>query len=296
VVKPGVPQGTYARQVPQTSGTTGIRFVKGHGTGNDFIIVPDLSGTLTLSPEWVRAACSRRTGLGADGVIRVVRSGADTSLAWAGDADFVMDYRNADGSIAEMCGNGARVMMRYLLQAGLITDAPVTLATRGGPRQAWIEQDTGHGNRSHVTINMGSAVAGPESTVSSGGHQWPALGVYVPNPHAVVLVPDLREIPDLRQAPILMPDSAFPEGVNVEFVQRHSPSRLTMRVYERGVGETMACGTGACAVAWALGSLPEGSVSVEQPGGIVQISMRGNGDLLLTGPAELVASGDLNLS
>lgn len=289
MVTPGLPQGTYARQVPRTPATTGIRFVKGHGTGNDFIIVPDLSGTLTLSPEWVRAACSRRTGLGADGVIRVVRSGADPNLAWAGDADFVMDYRNADGSIAEMCGNGARVMMRYLLEAGLITDAPVILGTRGGPRQAWIEQK-------RITINMGSAVAGPESTVSSGGQQWPALGVYVPNPHAVVLVPDLREIPDLRQAPTLAPDSAFPEGVNVEFVQRHSPSRLTMRVYERGVGETMACGTGACAVAWALGSLREGSVSVEQPGGIVEISMRGNGDLLLTGPAELVASGDLNLS
>lgn len=270
-----------------------VPFVKGHGTGNDFIIVPDLAGELALTADWVRAACSRRTGLGADGVIRVVRAGADPSLEWGRDGDYVMDHRNADGSLAEMCGNGARVMMRFLGEAGVIGTESVTLATRGGARQAWIE---GKGRSADITINMGSAAPGPASVVTIGSHAWTARGVYLPNPHAVVEVADLQEVGDLHQAPSVTPDSAFPEGVNVEFVQVQEANRLRMRVHERGVGETMACGTGACAVAWALGALQDGPVRVEQPGGTVQVTAGSDRTLLLTGPATLIASGELDLT
>jgi len=283
-----VRNGTYARQVSRSGAraTGGVPFVKGHGTGNDFLIVPDLPGVLTLSAEWVSQACARHTGLGADGVIRVVRSGADPSLSWGQQGDFVMDYRNADGSLAEMCGNGARVMLRYLAEQGLVGRGPVSIATRGGLRTGWVEG-------TNITIDMGLATAGPNAEVLLGGHVWTATGVFLPNPHAVVVVEDFSAVGDLTLPPQVRPASSFPDGVNVEFVVREASDRLRMRVHERGVGETMACGTGACAVAWAVGALQDGAVEVEQPGGVVHVRSGADGELLLTGPAVLIASGEL---
>ncbi|MFM7145896.1 MAG: diaminopimelate epimerase [Actinomycetales bacterium] len=271
-----------------SSATEAIAFIKGHGTGNDFIVVPDLAGELDLPADWVRAVCSRHTGLGADGVIRVVRGGPQSPVEWGRGADFVMDHRNADGSLAEMCGNGARVMMRYLAEAGLIGGSdPVLLATRGGLRTAWVHGTDPTGD---ITVNMGSATLGPKTYVQLDGRTWPAQGALLPNPHAVVVVEDLADAGDLAGMPTV-PAADFPDGVNVEFVVRQAPDRLSMRVHERGVGETLACGTGACAVAYVAGSLQDGPVSVQQPGGTVRISLAEDGALLLSGPAVLVASG-----
>jgi diaminopimelate epimerase len=270
-----------------------LAFVKGHGTGNDFVIVPDLDGRRDLTAEQVRWLCDRHRGIGADGVLRVVRTDAVTEFAdLAGVAEYFMDYRNADGSTAEMCGNGARVFVRYLDAAGLIDGTEVVIGTRGGLRHATVHEDHS------VTIDMGMATpttmrAAP--VVSIGARSWQGSGVLVPNPHAVVFVDDLDEAGDLRAAPVVGPDGLFPDGVNVEFVVDRGERHVAMRVHERGVGETLSCGTGACAVAWAARRRADDTTHepwrVDVPGGTVLVQETATGALLLTGPADLVARG-----
>ena len=274
-----------------------VPFVKGHGTGNDFVIVPDVDGRLDLTPDQVSWLCDRRRGIGADGVLRVVRTEHVPGFEdFASVAEFFMDYRNADGSVAEMCGNGARVFVRYLDATGLVTDNDVTIATRGGLRSTTINADR------TITIDMGIATT-PRARalphVSVGDHSWPATGVLIPNPHAVVFVDDLADAGDLLSAPSVVPADVFPDGVNVEFVVDRGPAHVAMRVHERGVGETMSCGTGACAVAWAArrrngGDGPE-TWQIDVPGGVVQVTETPTGSLLLTGPADLVARGTVLL-
>lgn len=272
-----------------------IRFVKGHGTGNDFVIVPDLDGALDLSVDDVRFLCDRRFGIGADGVLRVVRT--RHVAEWADDAgvgEFFMDYRNADGSVAEMCGNGARVFVRYLDATGLVTDPELVFSTRGGLRWARINADL------TVTIDMGSVSrADADATVSVGDRTWTARRVDVPNPHAVAFVADLADAGPLTQPPTVTPIEFFPEGTNVEFVVERGPGHIAMRVHERGVGETLSCGTGACAAAWVAshrdGVEWSGPVQVDVPGGQVQVEEQDDGHLWLTGSADLVARGSVLL-
>ena len=276
-----------------------VPFVKGHGTGNDFVIIPDVDGRLDLTPDQVRWLCDRHRGIGADGVLRVVRTEHVPELAdFAGVAEFFMDYRNADGTVAEMCGNGARLFVRYLDATGLVTDNDVVIATRGGLRSTAINSDRS------ITIDMGQATtprarALPHVTV--GERTWPATGVLVPNPHAVVFVDDLAEAGDLLTPPAVAPADVFPDGVNVEFVVDRGPNHVAMRVHERGVGETMSCGTGACAVAWAArrraGDDAPGETTwqVDVPGGTVRVTETAAGALLLSGPADLVARGTVLL-
>jgi diaminopimelate epimerase len=274
-----------------------VPFVKGHGTGNDFVVIPDLDGRLDLTPDQVRWLCDRHRGIGADGVLRVVRTELVPEFAdFAGVAEFFMDYRNADGSLAEMCGNGARVFVRYLDATGLVTENEVTIATRGGLRTTTINADRS------VTVDMGSATtprARAMPHVSVDDRTWPATGVLVPNPHAVVFVDDLSEAGDLLVAPDVVPADVFPDGVNVEFVVDRGPHHVEMRVHERGVGETQSCGTGACAVAWAARRRVDASDpepwQVDVPGGTVHVAETPGGSLLLTGPAELVARGTVLL-
>lgn len=265
----------------------GIGFAKGHGTGNDFVIVPDLDDDLTLSDDWVRAVCDRHFGIGADGLIRVVRRGAH----------FFMDYRNADGSIAEMCGNGARVFARYLVDEGLVAAGEFTIVTRGGERTVSVPV-TGD-----VSVDMGVAQtpslrAMPVVTV--GDRSWNATGVHMPNPHAVVFVDSLDDAGDLLIAPDVAPAAVFPDGVNVEFVVPVGTAHVAMRVFERGVGETLSCGTGACAVAWAArrqeGASPDETWIVDVPGGRVAVTEHANGSIVLTGPAEIVARGQIEIA
>jgi diaminopimelate epimerase len=263
----------------------GIAFVKGHGTENDFVLLPDLDDRLSLTPELVARICDRRAGIGGDGVLRVT---PDTS----GAAEWFMDYRNADGSVAEMCGNGVRVFARYLVSAGLTEPGDLVVATRGGVKQvrAGLEGD--------VTVDMGIARF-PDTDdikVMVGDRSWPAVAVDMGNPHAVVLVDDLAHAGPLHEAPSV--DPAFPHGVNVEFVSRLGDGHLAMRVHERGVGETRSCGTGACAAmlvaARRAQAAPPTSYVVDVPGGRLTVTHREDDHVELAGPAVLVAAGELS--
>ncbi|MFD4508546.1 diaminopimelate epimerase [Streptomyces sp. NPDC058457] len=276
-----------------------IPFLKGHGTENDFVIVPDPDNVLDLTPAAVAALCDRRAGIGADGVLHVVRSAAHPEAkGMAADAEWFMDYRNGDGSIAEMCGNGVRVFARYLQHAGHATEGDLAVATRGGVKTVHIAKD------GDVTVGMGSARL-PEGdvTVSVGDRTWPARNVNMGNPHAVAFVADLADAGDLYSPPPFSPPSAYPEGVNVEFVVDRGPRHVAMRVHERGSGETRSCGTGACAVAVAAarrdGADPTVTgapvtYTVDVPGGRLVITERPDGEIEMTGPAVIVATGEIS--
>jgi diaminopimelate epimerase len=272
-----------------------LRFVKGHGTGNDFILIPDFEGEIEITPEQVRYLCDRHFGLGADGVIRVVRTARVPEVASMADsAEWFMDYRNADGSLSEMCGNGSRVFARYLDATGLITDAELQIATRGGIRTVSMESDL------TITVDMGIPTTPPgTAVVTVGSRQLPAVGVMIPNPHAVSFVESLDDAGDLRVSPGIAPASIFNEGANVEFVVVRGENHIAMRVFERGVGETLSCGTGACAAAFAYLrriDAPVGSqVRVDVTGGTLTIIETESGQLLMRGPADLVARGTVLL-
>jgi len=284
----------------RSSPVTTFRFVKGHGTENDFMLLPDPDGTAypALSATTVRRLTNRYAGIGADGVIRVVRSEyVDDAKAVADDAEWFMDYRNADGSIAEMCGNGIRVMALYLWESGLVRRPVMPLATRGGIRTVHAEKSGA------ITVEMGPARPAStrvQSFVRIGDRQWPAMPVSVPNPHAVVFVADLDEPGRLVEPPILKPASVFPDGANVEFVAPRGDRHIAMRVWERGVGETRSCGTGVCAAAWAVmrrdGVGRGQTYRVDVPGGSLEVSERPDGVLILTGPAVLGVSGTVALT
>ncbi|MEU6465030.1 diaminopimelate epimerase [Streptomyces sp. NPDC046976] len=276
--------------------STRIAFLKGHGTENDFVIVPDPDNAIELSPAVVTALCDRRAGIGGDGVLHVVRSAAHPEAReLAGEAEWFMDYRNSDGSIAEMCGNGVRVFARYLQHAGHVTEGDLTIATRGGVKSAHIAKD------GDVTVGMGGARL-PEGdvTVRVGERSWPARNVNMGNPHAVAFVADLAHAGDLYSPPPVSPEGAYPDGVNVEFVVDRGPRHVAMRVHERGSGETRSCGTGACAVAVATarrdGADPAvtgtpATYTVDVPGGRLVITERTDGQIEMTGPAVIVAEG-----
>ncbi|HEY6423733.1 MAG TPA: diaminopimelate epimerase [Pseudonocardiaceae bacterium] len=268
----------------------GIEFLKGHGTENDFVLLPDPTGRLDLTPSRVRAMCDRHRGLGADGVLRVV-PGALVPDAPAGTSpdDWFMDYRNADGSAAEMCGNGVRVFARYLSDAGLVTGTDFQVGSRSGPRAVRLNDD------GSITVAMGPVRRDGMFTVTVEGAAFTALGVDVGNPHLACVTEVPVEQLDLTIPPGHDP-GAFPYGVNVEFVNVLGAGQLRMRVHERGVGETRSCGTGTIAgVAAALDGdgRPTGEAEVQVPGGRVHVVIVSDGSTL-TGPAVLVARGRLD--
>ena len=258
-----------------------MRFVKGHGTRNDFVLLPPGEGPDELTPAVVRALCDRRSGIGADGVLRVVRS------IDAGDVRWFMDYRNADGSVAEMCGNGIRVFARYLVAAGYEEPGRLRIDTRAGVKDVDVPTS------GDVTVGMGKAERLPNANVVLGGAVHEALGWSMGNPHLVVVDVDDIDAVDLTAEPAVDPPDAYPDGVNVEVVHRVGDTHISMRVHERGVGETMSCGTGACAAAVAAmdAAGDRTSYDVDVPGGRLVVEWRANGEVLLTGPAVLVAEG-----
>ena len=272
-----------------------VRVLKGHGTGNDFVLLPDLDGRIDLSADMVRALCDRRFGIGGDGVLRVVRTSACDDPAATG-ADYFMDYRNADGSLAQMCGNGIRVFARFLIEEGLADPRGVDIATRGGVhRVRRLEPGESGSAQAMYAVTMGRATA-MEATASVmvGNRSYPATAVQAPNPHAVVIATSVDAAGPLDRAPEVSPEHLFPDGVNVEFVERIGPGHVRMRVHERGVGETLSCGTGACAVAWVLRRLGDDAprIRVDVPGGTLLVGET-DGAMELIGPAEIVADGVL---
>ncbi|WP_327681157.1 diaminopimelate epimerase [Kitasatospora sp. NBC_00458] len=284
----------------------GLPFLKGHGTQNDFVIVPDLDGRLAIGPRAVAALCDRRAGIGGDGVLRVVRSAADPAAADQADrAEWFMDYRNSDGSIGEMCGNGVRVFARYLVEAGLAEPGELAVATRAGVRTVRVAEDAEDGTPGEVTVDMGRAVLpGPDGIeVVVGERRWPARNVNMGNPHAVAFIESLDHAGDLLTAPETGPEGVYPQGVNVEFVVDRGPRHVAMRVHERGSGETRSCGTGACAVAVAT-ARRDGvdpavtgeavTYTVDVPGGRLVITEHPDGRVEKTGPAVIVARGELD--
>ena len=208
---------------------TPIHLLKGHGTGNDFVLVPDGDAEFELTDDQVARLCDRRMGLGADGVLRVVRSEQCPEVAnLSADAEWFMDHRNPDGSRPEMCGNGIRLFARYLVDSGLAGAGTFSIATRGGLQTVTVPES------GDVTVEMGAATT-PRlramPIVEVPGGSWNATGVICPNPHAVVFVHSLDEAGDLRDAPVVVPGGVFPDGVNVEFVVVHEPGHLSIVFY-----------------------------------------------------------------
>jgi diaminopimelate epimerase len=269
-----------------------MRFAKGHGTGNDFVILPDPEGELNVTPEFVAALCDRHLGVGADGVLRVVRTAAAGPEAAGQSADWFMDYRNSDGSVAEMCGNGVRVFVRYLLEEGLAAGPEVAVATRAGTRVVRAETD------GQFTVDMGGAVVLGAGAAEAGGRQLAGLAISVGNPHVACLVDQPVAEIDLSQPRVLAP-SELVSGANIEVLRVIGDRTVEMRVHERGSGLTLSCGTGAvaaavAAAAWA-GEWPDGSAApwlVFVPGGRLAVAASATASLL-TGPAEIVARGEL---
>ncbi len=289
-----------------------LRFTKGQGTGNDFVLFSDPEGDTELTPTQIAAVCDRRFGVGADGVIRAVRSAnlddGAAALAENAEAVWFMDYWNADGSVSEMCGNGIRVFTKYLIDQGLADLQPgasIAIGTRSGVR-------TVTRSAAGFQADLGPwRLAGGEPLVRAKNLPVarPGLGIDVGNPHVVVALADDDELEglDLAFQPILDPQ---PEaGANVEFVVPAEPlvedgvGRIRMRVHERGSGETLSCGTGAVAAAlavrhWAGAGAPD-DWRVQVPGGVLGVRILDADDgehVALSGPAELVFDGVLSLA
>lgn len=261
-----------------------LAFVKGHGARNDFVLFTDPEGRVELSDAEVARVCDRRAGIGADGVLRAVRDA---------DGQWFMDYRNADGSVAEMCGNGLRVFLRHLAAEGLVHDQRVTVGTRAGERTGSFLPD------GRIAVTMGPVrIFSDRPEVTIGDRRWPGIPADVGNPHVVSVVAGEDELDALDlTCPPVVPAGRFPRGVNAEFVAPLEPGHVRMRVHERGSGETWACGTGVVAVAVCVGgAVPGGGpVRVSTPGGDLEVHVQPDGEAVLTGPAVLVARGVIDL-
>lgn len=301
---------------PSQTGLSGLSFTKGHGTGNDFILVADPHGSIDLTAADIAVACDRHRGIGADGLIRAVPSSClpegRALLEHTPGAEWFMDYRNSDGSLSEMCGNGVRVFVHFLISQGLIElaeGATVAVGTRGGVKLVERSADG-------YSVDMGpwafifpdaAAARATDSLVEADGLQVarPALSISMGNPHTVVALAEIAELRATRLFDAPSVDPVPPQGTNVEFVVPHDPlmhdgvGQVSMRVHERGVGETLSCGTGACAAAvatryWAGEDAPD-VWSVTVPGGVVAVrfslTAQGAEHVHLSGPAALVASG-----
>jgi diaminopimelate epimerase len=262
-----------------------VEFVKAHGSGNDFVVVEDLADRHELTPELVRAVCDRHVGVGADGLIRI---------APGTEAPFFMDYRNADGSLAEMCGNGVRVVAKYLGDRGHVGGS-FDLETRAGVKHLELHADN-RGSIDRVTVDMGPPEVQDERTLEVDGEQVTATILSMGNPHAVVFVDDVDKAPVTSLGPRLETHPAFlPAKTNVEFAEVVDPATVRQRTWERGVGETLACGTGACAVAVAaqVRGLAGRPVVIELRGGRLELDWSPGGTVRMTGPAREVAHGTL---
>ncbi|MEM4246428.1 MAG: diaminopimelate epimerase [Candidatus Bathyarchaeia archaeon] len=279
-----------------------LSFWKMHGLGNDYIVIDNREGALGEDeyPSFARKVCRRRLSIGADGVIAVCR-------AVSPDADFRMRIFNPDGSEAEMCGNGIRCLARYVYEKGLIKSTEIRVETLSGVRTVAVEEEGG--SVGAVTVDMGAPqfdrpkipMLGKgtfiDQSLPVGGSSVKASCLSMGNPHCVIFADDLEAAPVESLGPLIEAHSLFPQRVNVEFVKVIDRRSLGVRTWERGVGETLACGTGACAsvVAGALNKLTSREVLVHLPGGDLQIEWLGDGRVLMTGPATEVFVGEIDI-
>lgn len=279
-------------------------FAKGHGTQNDFVVLPDPQAELSLTAARVAALCDRRRGLGADGVLRVTTAGAALSAGvldrvpdGVGHDDWYMDYRNADGSVAQMCGNGVRVFAHYLRVSGLESRDQFVVGSLAGPRPVAVHR--ADATTADISVDMGKAnTLGPGDAVV-GGRRFSGLAVDVGNPHLACVDPQLTADAlaalDVA-APVSFDAAQFPDGVNVEIVTAPADGTVHMRVHERGVGETRSCGTGtvaAAVAALASAGATTGALTVRVPGGEVVVTIT-DATSFLRGPSVLVAQGELS--
>ena len=254
----------------------------GHGTENDFVLVFDPADEISITTAQTAAICNRESGIGADGLIRITKR----------DDKWFMDYRNADGSLAEMCGNGIRVMARYLVERGHQPEGIFAINTRDGLKHLRVPKTD------DISVNMGKVIDENEDiTASVEGKIWNGYNINVGNPHAVVFVEKIEDVGSLKDAPVVRPKDTYPEGVNVEFVEIMPNHEAKMRVHERGSGETKSCGTGTCAVALAASlqikeNLPTRWV-IYPPGGRLVVDIDPHSNATLTGPAILISDHDL---
>jgi len=278
-------------------------FAKGHGTQNDFVLLPDVDARVELSAPRVAALCDRRRGLGADGVLRVTTAGAAAAAGvldrlpdGVGADDWYMDYRNADGSTAQMCGNGVRVFAHYLRASGLESRDEFVVGSLAGPRPVTLHHVDA--TTADVTVDMGKVnlVGAGEATI--GGRRFRGVAVDVGNPHLACVDPKLS-IEALAEldvaAPVSFDRAQFPDGVNVEVLTAPAGGVVWMRVHERGVGETRSCGTGtvaAAVAALASTGADTGTLTVRVPGGDVTVTVTAASSFL-RGPSVLVARGEI---
>ncbi|MDZ4270197.1 MAG: diaminopimelate epimerase [Mycobacterium sp.] len=281
-----------------------MKFAKGHGTENDFVLLTDLPAAIDLTPAAVAALCDRRRGLGADGILRVTVTGAARDAGVLGDLpegvsadDWFMDYRNADGSVAQMCGNGVRVFAHYLWAQGLERRQQFVVGSLAGPRP--VELHTVDGTTADVSVEMGKVNRLGAGEAVVGGRRFAGLAVDVGNPHLACVDPGLTvdELAALDvAAPVQFDHDQFPDGVNVEVATTPVAGAVRMRVHERGVGETRSCGTGTVAIAvaaLATAGQETGTLGVHIPGGQVTVRVT-EATSYLRGPSVLVAGGELS--
>jgi len=274
-----------------------MRFAKYQGIGNDFVMLSDPDDALELTPHLVRSLCDRRFGIGADGVIRVGPSSR---------AHFSMDYANSDGSPSEMCGNGIRCLAVFARAEGLTDDELIQVDTLSGVKSVSVEGE-------RVRVDMGPPIfdpvripvvlegGGPDALhtkLELDGATLDAAVLSMGNPHAVLFVDDVNSVPVTTIGPRLEHHPAFPNGANIEFATVDSPSRIRLRVWERGSRETLACGTGACAAVVASRLLRDSDVTVTVGlrGGELEIEWGGSTtdeqSVFMTGPATEVFRGE----
>lgn len=255
----------------------------GHGTENDFVLIFDPNDQQSITTAQTAAICDRSSGIGADGLIRIIQR----------DGKWFMDYRNSDGSLAEMCGNGIRVMARYLVERGHQPEGIFAINTRDGVKHLRVPLTE------DISVNMGQVSDEAEQiTVAANAQIWSGYNISVGNPHAVVFVDDMANVGELIDPPVVTPHESYPEGVNVEFAKITDSNRIEMRVFERGSGETRSCGTGTCAVALAAtlhtgGKLPATWI-INPPGGRLEVSIDGHSNATLIGPAVLIQDVDIS--
>jgi len=259
-----------------------LRFSKYQGLGNDFVLVraSELAESTTKKasdlPELARNVCDRRFGIGADGLLII-------SIEPTGPARMVV--YNSDGSRPEMCGNGLRCVAQFLVDTDHTTDSQFAVMTDAGSK-------TVHVNEGHVTVEMGAIESKGSQTIALDGHQFTGMCLDAGNPHFVLFGNWKDHEPEIYGSQLSV-HSAFPEGANISFASLVGPNEIELRVWERGCGLTMACGTGACATAvasWIGGHAPEGLVKIRLPGGMLKIA--GNpGQVSMTGPAEKTFEG-----